>query len=110
MIKLYDDILYPEIVTTCIERLSAALLEFMKSAYDDNEEFPTLDECTEAVKETFSELICNTWNNSKLNDDEDIDSLIFSVFNDKDNYILILKFSAKAAVIHSKNYLDGRKH
>lgn len=106
---MYNELSYPEIVKTCIDRLSSALLEFMKSAYDDNEEFPTLEECTTSVEETFGELICNSWLSSKLNDDDDIDSLIYSVFNDKKNYILILKFSAKATVIHSKNYLDGRK-
>lgn len=99
--------LYPDIVKKCIKKLAWNLFDFMQSASDDTQEFPTIEECRTAVEETFSTTIIEYYNCGELITDEDIDSLIFSIFNERSKYNLILKFSAKATIIHSNNLFNA---
>lgn len=95
--------LYPTQITNTIKKLSWSLYDFIRSASEETEEFPTIEECRMAVEETFMDNIAIAFNEGELNTNEDIDALIFSIFNSNENYNLILKFSAKATIIHSKN-------
>ncbi len=93
---------YPSIVEEAILRLTIELRDFMRSSTEDDTHLPTIDECREAAEETYADKIIEYYDGGKLSSVQDIDDFIYAVFNMKDNYTSVLKFSTKATILHTR--------
>lgn len=95
--------LYPSFVQLCIDKFTDSLFDFIKSSCEEISELPSKKECRVAVEETFGDMIIEKYNSGDMNTLDDVDDLLFSLFNNKKHYQLLLKFSTKATIIHAKN-------
>lgn len=92
----------PKKVEEAILRLSLSLRDFIKSTVEDESELPTLSECKEAAEETYANIVVEFYESGNLETQEDIEAFIYEVFNCKENYALMLKFSTKATILHAR--------